>query len=78
MPGPFFGEFLEAGAPLPYYNEIVLDGGYWNAHLPGSVEAIVGSSDAHRQFLATYGVQESEFPLVMLDLHNWERPFSAG
>ena len=54
------------------YNEIVIDGQHYNAHLPSSVEAfVVGEGDdlsearkLHRRFLDAFRLSEGEVPLL--------------
>jgi len=71
------------------YNEVVVNSRRYNEHLPHAVDAfflikgwenanvIYDTVAAHRTFLATYKLAESEVPLLVLDPSNWETPFSA-
>ena len=73
------------------YNEAIVDGISWNAHLPNTIEAFfelegqsagTGQADyareAHRRFLAAYGLSEHEVPLLKFDPFRWDAPFRAG
>ena len=67
-----------------HYNEIVLDGPSWRAHLPHIIEAVfltVGADadcyghacdrsmgDVHRDFLRAFGLDAAAVPLVVYDL----------
>ena len=68
------------------YNELVLDSATWVANLPHSVEAVFypkGCSKAtedrartaHAAFVKHFG---TETPLLVLDVSNWEAPFSVA
>lgn len=74
-PGPTFGVFLLSNARYRRYNEVVLSAEAWRAHLPASVEAIVGDEATHRAFLREFGVSAVDYPLLRLDVSDWERPF---
>ena len=65
------------------YNEIVLSGTHWNAHLPGTIEAFFTTSkddaklarDQRRMFVNHYALDPSAVPLLVFDSHNWLAPF---
>ena len=63
------------------YNEILIDGSHWNAHLPDAIEAFFGSGDLarqqHQRFLERYQLTASQVPLLTLDPHNWVAPFAT-
>jgi hypothetical protein len=72
-------------------NELIIDTGCVNERLPHSIDAIFypsacgpGSScrreaeEAHSGFLTTYGLTADESPLVRVDVHDWDTPFSRG
>ena len=62
------------------YNEILVDGDHWNAHLPAAIEAFFGDGmmarSAHQHFLDEFGLTSEQVPLLKLDLNNWLEPFS--
>ena len=60
-----------------FYNEIVIDAPWWRSHLPGIIEGIYGSQELHRAFVSRYALDVKTFPLLQLDVRNWERPFSS-
>ena len=61
------------------YNEIVVDGAHWSAHLPRTIEAFVGvgrlAREQRRGFVDAFGLREDEVPLVAFDPTDWEAPF---
>ena len=67
------------------YNEIIVDGSYWTAHLPCAIEAFVidasqGDGNLARQqrreFLDAYNLTNTSVPLVAFDASDWQEPFS--
>ena len=56
------------------YNEFIVDGLHWRSHLPDVVDAILGDDLVHQKFLNRYNVSAAEFPLVRLDVSDWEAP----
>ena len=75
----------EVGAPYHRelgYNEILVDGDWWTAHLPDAVEAFFHGGESalareqHRRFLQEFGLTADQVPLVRLDRRNWEAPFA--
>ena len=67
---------------LSSYDELVLDGSSWNAHMPNAIEAFVKTSaddrhatELHAAFLARYGLSAAQVPLVLLSTHDLDRPF---
>ena len=67
---------------LSSYDELVLDGSIWNAHMPNAVEAFVETSandpraaKLHAAFLARYGLSAAQVPLVLLSTHDPSHPF---
>ena len=52
------------------YNEVILDGLWYTENLPLSVEAFVGTPDAHAAFLQEYGLRAVDVPL--LEYRAWE------
>jgi hypothetical protein len=61
-----------------FYNEIIIDAPSWRSHLPRVIEGIYGSRELHRAFVVEYGLDEDEFPLLQLDRHDRETPFSLA
>ena len=61
-----------------FYNEIIIDAPSWRSHLPGVIEGIYGSRELHRAFVLQYGLDEDKYPLLQLDRHDRERPFSLA
>ena len=67
------------------YNELILSSTYWNDHLPHSIEAFyfhcggAREAEAHltrAAFLLAYNVTEAwRFPVVCIDVTNWQQPF---
>lgn len=59
----------------------VIDGFYWNEHLPWSIEAIIGSPGdpgavrLHQRFLSKYHVSKEEIPLVTFHKDQADCPF---
>ena len=78
MPGPTFAELFARGAGEANYNEIVLDAGSWASQMPHAVEAIVDDQQAHEAFVKRYALDPDTFPLVQLDLHDFDRPFKLS
>jgi len=67
---------------LQSYDELVLDGSSWNAHMPNAIEAFVKTSandrhaaELHTAFLAKYGLSAAQVPLVLLSTDDPSRPF---
>ena len=64
------------------YNEFMVDGFFWNAHLPHSIEAIVSSPGdpqarkLHAKFIKAYGLKPSDVPLVSFNKANIDSPFA--
>jgi len=61
------------------YNEVVVEGDHWNAHLPLTIEAFFGDSLARTtrdQFLTRYNLNAVDVPLLSFDVYNWEQPFA--
>ena len=46
------------------HNEVIVDAAWYVAHLPQSLEAIIGDQKAHAAFLAEYGLSAEDVPLV--------------
>jgi hypothetical protein len=82
---------LQGHATRDQYNEVVVDTRCLNQNLPKSIEAIfypsscvVGSEcmqdavRAHRDFVFESHYSVQEYPLVIINLRNWARPFSAS
>ena len=61
------------------YNEIVVDGEHWSAHLPDAIEAFFGPSSLgrqqHAEFLEEFLLRADQVPLLEFDPNDW---FSAG
>lgn len=74
--GPPLGVLFERSKANHLYNEVVIDGSYWRAHLPGAIEAVLGDAAMHRSLIRAFGLSESRVPLLNLDLSNWQAPFS--
>ena len=63
------------------YNEIVVDGRHWNAHLPTTIEAFFGGAmarAARAEFLVRYALDPDDYPLMTFDRRNWDQPFSLA
>jgi hypothetical protein len=77
------GKFLNRDKNSRQYNEFVVDGFYWNQHLPHSIEAIVIGEDGkakasalHQKFLAAYPqLTAKDVPLVSFHPNNEDEPF---
>ena len=75
------GELLSRDRYSANYNEIILDGEFWNAMLPNTIEAIIASpgdpqaGEQHANFLSTYGLTASQVPLVIYSPGDVETPF---
>ena len=66
------------------YNEIIVDGPHWTAHLPSAIEAFFFGVDQttsalarqqHGEFLAAFNLTNEEVPLLTIDTHDWRTPF---
>lgn len=57
------------------YNEVEVDMAYYDAGLPHSVAAIINDRAVHAQFLRTYNVDASDYPLVGFAHGNINAPF---
>ena len=64
------------------YNEVIVDGAVWNAHLPDGLAAFVYSAGAegdarskHGSFLSRFGKTACQVPLLLIDLSNGGAPF---
>ena len=59
----------------------VIDGFFWNAHLPWSIEAVIGSPGdlgavrLHERFLASYHITKADVPLVTFHKEEADCPF---
>ena len=64
------------------YNEIIVDGEHWNAHLPQTIEAFFGGALARKQrheFMQTFGLSpEHAPPLLEFDPTDWNAPFKMA
>ena len=69
---------VSAQAGTVFYNEIIIDAPSWRSHLPRVIEGIYGSRELHRAFVVEYGLDEDEFPLLQLNRHDRETPFSLA
>jgi len=75
------GRFLELDGGTTKYNEAIIDGFYWNEHLPWSIEAIIGSPGdpqavrLHQRFLSTYHISREDVPLVTFHTDQPDCPF---
>ena len=75
------GELMARDRYNTNYNEVILDGAYWNEQLPQSVEAIITSPDdpqatkIHADFLNTYGLSAEDVPLVVFRKDELDAPF---
>ena len=45
------------------YNEVIVDGNWYTDNLPLSIEAFVGTPEAHSAFLQEYGLRPVDVPL---------------
>eukprot|EP00316_Scyphosphaera_apsteinii_P005605 CAMPEP_0119299558 /NCGR_PEP_ID=MMETSP1333-20130426/1632_1 /TAXON_ID=418940 /ORGANISM="Scyphosphaera apsteinii, Strain RCC1455" /LENGTH=260 /DNA_ID=CAMNT_0007301025 /DNA_START=268 /DNA_END=1050 /DNA_ORIENTATION=+ len=72
------------------YNEVVLDEKSWSENLPRTVAAFFFTTSpscqsrcredarqVHRSFLDEYRLTSMQVPLLLLDVKNWQAPFSA-
>lgn len=75
------GHMLSLDEGSDTYNEAILDGFYWNAHLPHSIEALLTTPNnpvlrrMHMQFLRRYGLTETQVPLLTFNKADKENPF---
>ena len=71
------------------YNEVIVDTGFLQGHLPGSVEAIfyvAGSSTSvqdfarrvHGDMARQFGLDERTFPLLVIDPGAADAPFARA
>ena len=73
--------FVEYDGGMTTYNEAIIDGFFWNTHLPHSIEALIGSPGdpgavrLHERFLATYRLTARDVPLVTFDKDEPDCPF---
>ena len=65
------------------YNEILVDGAHWTAHLPHTIEAFFGTEGhmdlariVHARFLRAFQLDTEQVPLLTFREHQWEQPFS--
>ena len=66
-----------------FYNEIILDAGHWRNHVPLTVEAMFQTAGgtpsvallSHANFRKVNRLSESDYPLLTLDVKNWDAPF---
>lgn len=61
-----------------WYNEIIIDAPHWRERLPDVIEAIFGNRELYDSFVSHYHLDEARFPLVSVDMSDWEQPFKAG
>ena len=74
------GNFISRDKGSNSYNEMVVDGYYWNNHLPHSIEAILTIGEAstkamHDRFLSAYKVTAQQVPLVRYVPELGDAPF---
>ena len=75
------GQMLALDEGSDTYNEAILDGYYWNAQLPHSIEAVLTSPNnpvlrrMHQQFLRRYGVTAEQIPLLTFHKEDLNTPF---
>ena len=75
------GKLLARDRYSANYNEVILDGAYWNAMLPNTIEAMIASpgdpqaGEQHANFLSTYGLTAEQVPLVVYSPGDLETPF---
>jgi len=75
------GRGVELDLGIRNYNEVVVDGYFWNDHLPFSVEAMIGSPGdplafkMHEQFMARYSGIVTDVPLLSFNKEKVECPF---
>ena len=75
------GTFVALDGGSAIYNEAIVDGFYWNAHLPHSIEALIGSPGdpaavrLHERFLRTYRLTAEDVPLVIFEKDKPDCPF---
>lgn len=75
------GKLLARDRYSANYNEVILDGAYWNAMLPNTIEAMIASpgdpqaGEQHAKFLSTYGLTAEQVPLVVYSPGDLEMPF---
>lgn len=75
------GQMLALDEMSDTYNEAILDGFYWNAHLPYSIEAVLTSPNnpvlkrMHKQLLRRYSVTSDQIPLLTFHKENKDAPF---
>ena len=73
-------------------HRVIINAERLNAHLPNAIEAFfvlqIGQANrdgigvevhhGHQAFLRKYGLTEDEVPLLKLNPHDWEAPFSLA
>ena len=75
------GTFLQLDGGMTTYNEAIIDGFYWNANLPHSIEALIGSPNdpgavkLHERFLSTYRLTKNDVPLLIFEKERGNCPF---
>jgi hypothetical protein len=75
------GRFLKLDGGMTTYNEAIIDGFFWNANLPHSIEALIGSPNdpgavkLHERFLATYRLTKNDIPLLTFEKGRGDCPF---
>ena len=79
------------GGQYSGYNELVMDADAWKDHMPQTIEAVFypthSECDAscrskaettHSKFLHEFGVSSDDYPLLKLDVSDWNSPFSVA
>ena len=78
------------GGQYSGYNELVMDADAWQDHMPQTIEAVfypTHSSATRRagrrprrrtQVLREFGVSSDDYPLLKLDVSDWNSPFSVA
>ena len=75
---------MELDAGQAGYNEAILDAFFWNAHLPYSIDALIGSphdpaaKQMHERFLHTYRLTKEQVPLLTFDKSKTTCPFQLS
>ena len=79
------------GGQYSGYNELVMDADAWQDHMPQTIEAVFypthsecdsscrsKAETTHSKFLREFGVSSDDYPLLKLDVSDWNSPFSVA
>lgn len=76
-PGPSLGLMFETIPKGSSYNELVIDGTYWSAHVPEAIEAVFGpDAGAHAALMRDFPyLNIHDVPKLGLSVDDWQNPF---